>query len=193
MTVQRNSRGIYIRPLSRENTASGFSATLFKKIGEDEYYYACRGTELTGFGWQDLIKADIGDIVVDGLAIHQIVDMYNDWQRIKSTGVYIAAKLDLLLLETASLAADRLLPPGVAGTYELYLRSRNDVIIDLPSGRVYTIKTVDSDQLFTDDRARGAGIAISGGVTTVGHSLGGHLADAFPPFFLNKSKGGIIQ
>lgn len=66
------------------NTNSGFSATLFKHIGNDpnsgytsgELVYAIRGTELL-FN-PDLFNADISDIVVDGLALDQIVDMHND-------------------------------------------------------------------------------------------------------------------
>ncbi|MFH0784978.1 MAG: hypothetical protein V2B20_23900 [Pseudomonadota bacterium] len=82
------------------------------------------------------------------------------------------------------LEAERLATPfGVVGAYQLYLRTRNDVIIDMPSGFVYTINMVSSDQLFTDERAEGAGINISGGVTAVGHSLGGHLAAAFSRLF----------
>lgn len=162
----------------QKNTDSGFSATLFKNKETGNFYYACRGTEP---GWQDLLITDGCDIVTDGLAINQIVDMYNDWQRIRTPkgAFYVAAKLDLLGTETLLYEQERLKPPGVPRTYELYLRSRPDVIIDLPSGRVYTIKMVDSDQLFSDGRERGEGIDISGGVTAVGHSMGGHLADAF--------------
>ena len=67
----------------QENTDSGFSATLFKNKDTDEYVYACRGTEP---GFEDLISADGGDIVLDGLAMKQIVDMYNDWQKGTSKG-----------------------------------------------------------------------------------------------------------
>jgi Ca2+-binding RTX toxin-like protein len=167
----------------QKNTSSGFSATLFKNKETGEFFYANRGTEP---GLDDLIITDGGDIVTDGLAIDQIVDMYNDWKRIQATegAVYQAAKLDLLLEEMGLLAAERLATPlGVVGPYEMYLRTRNDVIIDMPLGRVYTITMVDSDQLFTDERAQGAGIDISGGVTAVGHSLGGHLATAFSRLF----------
>ncbi|MFH0784980.1 MAG: calcium-binding protein, partial [Pseudomonadota bacterium] len=167
----------------QKNTESGFSATLFKNKETGEFFYANRGTE-PGQVLDDLVITDGGDIVTDGLAINQIVDMYNDWQRIQSTGVYQAAKLDLKLEETALLEAERLATPfGVVGAYQLYLRTRNDVIIDMPSGFVYTIDMVASDQLFTDERATGAGINISGGVTAVGHSLGGHLATAFSRLF----------
>ncbi len=175
----------------QRNTPSGFSATLFRNRETGEFVYANRGTEP---GIDDLVITDGGDIVTDGLAIKQIVDMYNDWQRIQSTGVYQAAKLNLLLEETTVLKADRLATPfGVIGAYELSLRSRNDVIIDMPSGFVYTIEMVASDQLFTDERATGAGIDISGGVTAVGHSLGGHLAAAFSRLFSDCSNALTIN
>ncbi len=174
------------------NTDTGFSATLFKKVGANEYYYACRGTE--GPDWEDLFVTDIGDIVTDGLAIKQIVDMYNDWQRITTPEgqIYNAAHLEVLTGEAQNLqqeiAFNRANPLFSSNTYELLLRERNDVIIDMPSGNVYTIQTdVPSDQLFTDvtdERRTGAGAYPGAGtVTAVGHSLGGHLATAFSRLF----------
>ena len=65
------------------NTESGFSATLFQHKETGEQVYAVRGTEATNIGiLDDLFSADAGDIVVDGLAIKQMVDMYNHWQRL---------------------------------------------------------------------------------------------------------------
>ncbi|MDR2092705.1 MAG: hypothetical protein LBP58_05245 [Azoarcus sp.] len=55
---------------------SGFSATLFKSTDPDAtepYVLAIRGTA----GLHDLVIADGSDIVMDGLAIDQIVDLYN--------------------------------------------------------------------------------------------------------------------
>lgn len=114
------------------NTDSGFSATLFKNK-DGKFYYACRGTEP---GIDDLLITDGCDIVTDGLAINQIVDMYNDWQRIKAplNQTYNAAKLEPLDEETLKLAQDRAAFPLTTGTYELSLRTRPDVIIDMPSG-----------------------------------------------------------
>lgn len=163
------------------NTESGFSATLFRNRENGKYYYACRGTEDVQ---NDTILTDVADIVFDGLAINQIVDMYNDWQRITSLGVYQAAKLELLVTETALLSAEQNAISGLfEGPYEQYLRTRNDVIIDMPSGRVYTITLVDSNQLFSDFRMFGADIPLYNDVVAVGHSLGGHLAMAFSRLF----------
>ena len=56
---------------------SDYSSTLFKSksASDTEYVLAFRGTEVS-----DDVFAD-GDIVTDGLAIWQIVDMYNDIQQ----------------------------------------------------------------------------------------------------------------
>ena len=63
------------------DTASGFSATLFKSTDpgrQKPYVLAIRGTA----GPQDLIAVDFSDIVVDGLAIDQIVDLWNYWKQL---------------------------------------------------------------------------------------------------------------
>lgn len=92
-----------------------FSGTLFERIDDDpisgyqagQLVYATRGTEpLDG----DLLT-DVGDISADGLALDQIVDMYNDWKRI-TAGVgnhYKAANLKTDIALTAARAA---LPVG---------------------------------------------------------------------------------
>jgi len=59
------------------DTISGFSATLLKNRKTGAYSYAIRGTA----GGTD-IAADVGDIVLDGLAMDQIVDMYNHWMKL---------------------------------------------------------------------------------------------------------------
>ena len=76
----------------QKNTESGFFATLFKNKKTGEFFYANRGTEQF---IDDLVITDGGDIVYDGLAIQQIVDMYNDWQRINAApnNVYKAARI----------------------------------------------------------------------------------------------------
>jgi len=113
------------------NTDSGFSATLFKNKITGEYVYAARGTE-PGNPMADIFYTDLGDIVVDGLAIGQIVDMYNDWQRINTSEgqSYQAARLDLLEDATGLLFAERSVVPGsVAGPYELSLEGKGDGFI----------------------------------------------------------------
>ncbi len=174
----------------QENTESGFSATLFKNIHTQQYYYACRGTETTGLlsALDDLAITDVFNIVTDGVAFEQVVDMYNDWQRIITPygQAYEAVTLDLLVLETAQLAFSRAnLIPGVAvNIYEQSLLERDDILIDKPSGMVYTIERVSSDLLYSDKRQFGLGkIIYDNSVTAVGHSLGGHLAVSFSRLF----------
>lgn len=68
----------------RPNTDSGFSSTLFQdKHDPTRYVLAIRGTEPETL--EDL-ASDIGDIAID-----QIVDLYNEWQRI-SRNTYNAAQ-----------------------------------------------------------------------------------------------------
>ncbi|MDR3089557.1 MAG: hypothetical protein LBU39_07045 [Desulfobulbaceae bacterium] len=52
------------------------------------------------------------------------------------------------------------------------------MIIDHPSGLVYTVDFKSSNEIFSDERSTGLDIN-PGDVTVVGHSLGGHLAIAF--------------
>ena len=96
---------------------SGFSATVFEKldangIGTGQYSFAARGTQvgLLPPTTADL-SADLGDIVADGIALDQVVDMYNYWQSLTHSGVYQATKLETSLMETAAL---NLLLPGAA-------------------------------------------------------------------------------
>lgn len=109
----------------QKNTENGFSATLFRNKNTGEYVYATRGTE-PGDPWNDLVSADIGDIVTDGLAIKQVVDMYNDWQRLTAaTGEsYQVAVLEKQELETTTLQS--LTGQALQG-YLDELRSRSDM------------------------------------------------------------------
>jgi hypothetical protein len=82
------------------NTGSGYSATLFFDTATGQYTYAIRGTEV-GLN-PDLWIADAG-IAINGLAVGQTVDMYNDWIRINATAdqPYQALVVKSDLLETA--------------------------------------------------------------------------------------------
>jgi hypothetical protein len=62
------------------NTSSGFAATLFESLDPEhpgQLTLAFRGT--------DQLLTDISDIVLDGLALDQIVDMFNYVQQLKAT------------------------------------------------------------------------------------------------------------
>ncbi len=148
------------------NTASGFSATLFaNKEAVGEMVLAIRGTEPFIQGGRDL-SADIGDIVLDGLALYQVIDLYNYWQ-------YLSAPMG------SSYAAARFVD------FNPLLHSLSDAIIDLPTGRVMTIERGVSTSFFAGtDRALASGAASSvTKITVTGHSLGGHLAAAFTRLF----------
>jgi hypothetical protein len=179
----------------RPNTASGFSSTLFKSTDPDgSYVLAFRGTEPDSL---ESILQDAGDIAFDGIALDQIVDLYNEWKRITSNGVYLAAKLVVLDSETSMLQesmqewtaydANPFGPmPGVAQPETLMdgWSSRADIIIDMPSGTVSTIRFESSATVFSDVRQTGLGLDIDPGKLTVtGHSSGGHLAVAFTRLF----------
>ena len=84
---------------------SGFSATLFKSTdpsATQPYVLALRGT----LGSDDLIVTDISDIVHDGLAIDQIVDLKNYWSRLTTPRgqTFIGSELVTLEDETIGLA-----------------------------------------------------------------------------------------
>ena len=81
---------------------TGFSGTVFKNIATNEYTFSLRGTEP---GYADLLGADAGDIVADGLALDQIMDMYNYWQSLTHSGVYQAKQLVTMTTETVALNA----------------------------------------------------------------------------------------
>lgn len=172
------------------NTESGFSSTLFHNTDDEdgEYVLAIRGTKGV---WNDLLLTDIADIVTDGIAINQTIDLYNEWRRLTAIGTYQAAYLDVLADETAAYQLARVgqfVPVfGLsADAFIATLRARNDIIIDDPSGRVMTIKYTSSTTLYDDDRATGLGLGAeiaAHGLTVTGHSLGGHLATAFTRLF----------
>jgi len=177
----------------QQNTPDGFSSTLFESVDKPgTYVYALRGSEVEK-PWADVFATDVFDIVTDGLALHQIVDMYNDWQRITAEkgAVYTAARLDALVTETTAyqLARAGQFVPGfgmTASAYLQYLKSRTDIVVNGPLGVVQTVVFGDSDLIFNDERSWGAGLTTAGepGATAVaGQSLGGHLAAAFTRLF----------
>ena len=171
---------------------SGFSATVFEKLdangnGTGQYSFAARGTQV-GL-WPPTtadLSADIGDIVADGIALDQVVDMYNYWQSLNTSGVYQAAKLETSLVETAAL---NLLLPGAIRDAAIAALKASGAILDSTLGgltiEVRRIVTGDSNILLADTPlATGSGVlADTAGVNVDGHSLGGHLAMAFSRLF----------
>ncbi|MEJ1416216.1 MAG: putative Ig domain-containing protein [Candidatus Sedimenticola sp. (ex Thyasira tokunagai)] len=179
----------------QEDTDSGFSATLFKSKDQNAiqpYVLSIRGTQQ---GKEDLVITDGADIVLDGLAIDQIVDLYNYWKKITTplNESYEAVKLVTLKAETAALALLKLGASFIpsfnmsATAFRVYLSSRTDIIIDngtngLLGERVRTIES--ANKALNDIGATGVGILNSSDLSSVtGHSLGGHLAAAFTRLF----------
>jgi Ca2+-binding RTX toxin-like protein len=169
----------------------GFSATVFKDTSTGAYTFAIRGT--VGLV-SDLLGADFGDIVMDGLAMDQIVDMYNYWQSLNTTGVYQAAKLETSLIETAAL---NLLLPGAARDIAITALKASGAILDSSLGglaiQVRRIVTGNSNTLLAGTSLEiGSGLLMTCPVLDVtGHSLGGHLADAFTRLFPNAVANAI--
>ncbi|WP_242675146.1 calcium-binding protein [Phytopseudomonas dryadis] len=169
------------------DTESGFSATLFKSKDPNAaqpYVLAIRGTA----GFQDLVVTDGSDIVLDGLAIDQIVDLWNYWGQLTTPKgqAFTGAQLVTLEQETAYLAMAKVgqfIPTlnMTASTYLAWLYSRTDIIIDNgPLGeRVRTIEVILpglDDPDFSGVLDTPLTVDLLGGVT--GHSLGGHLSAA---------------
>ena len=157
---------------------SSFSATLFKNNGTDgEYVFACKGT----LGMTDILT-DAGDLVHDGLAMYQIVDMYNFWQQINapkgaSYKVRVLEEVDLLEADSASIGS--LQAQG-------YVIDSNLGAAASGYKRVMRFVEKDSSAIYTKDDERATGLGIDREkvkVTVVGHSLGGHLASAFSRLF----------
>ncbi len=166
------------------NTSSGFSATLFRSKTSGELVYATRGTEGAKVFSADILDgfadlgADVFDIGLDGLAIHQIVDMYNDWQRIKAPA---GSEYNVKVLEV-NLALTMMARLPTSGFVEGLLSS-GGLIYDRPAGIIYSVKNSTSNIEFSDERAYGAGVDTATIVTATGHSLGGHLAHSFSRLF----------
>jgi len=149
---------------------SGFSATLFKGIGDNnelagEYVLAIRGTA----GAVDLL-ADGGDIILDGLAVDQIIDLYNYLQRLTHPGNYTAALLTKVDVPSG-------IPPEEYAKQNGFLTLRG-------SSTQGPFEQIPVYQVTYETRSDGIGALPAGQqVHVTGHSLGGHLAATFSRLF----------
>lgn len=144
-----------------------------------------RGTQP---GYADL-AADLGDILADGIALDQTVEMYNYWQSLTHSGVYQAVKLETSPTETTTLnllKAAAITPAGqLAYNAYLALLQQSGAILDngIPL-LVRRIVPVDSNLLSDPRLQTGSGtLTTTASVNVDGHSLGGHLAMAFSRLF----------
>ncbi|MFC2415925.1 calcium-binding protein [Neisseria elongata] len=159
---------------------TGFSATLFQDKDTKEYIFAIKGT----LSLYDLVAMDGGDIALDGLAHHQIVNMYNFWQSIVQEE-FKPARIETDLALTAQYQVKN--PHSVLGinTFSEYL-SQNKLENQgyfLDSGKVKRI-------VFSENAVKGKGLkeVAEQKVTVTGHSLGGHLSAAFSRLFPDATK-----
>ena len=166
---------------------SGFSGTLFHDKTNHGFVMTFKGTA----GWKDLLGTDVADIVTNGAAHNQIIDMYNFWQQIKHSGqesYYEAAYLDgnnplnvqfklIDSLPSLSYAAKKaaLLPLKIKAVNEGYY---------VADGGIYKVAFRPSNEIYKDERkfTYKEKIDVSK-MTVAGHSLGGHLAAIFSRLF----------
>ncbi len=142
------------------NTVSGFSGTVFRRRDSDpvtglvagDLVFALRGTEQVGL---DLFQADFNELVNNGLAFRQIIDMYNYWQRLITPAGQLARQAELILAPVGTPGSQIINEGGIEWTIQLNYSSIGLGKVDL------------TDNL----------------VAATGHSLGGHLATAFTRLF----------
>ncbi len=178
------------------STTSGFSATLFQNNHTHQYSLAIRGSLQA----VDFLE-DTTLISSDGIAVNQVIDLYNYWQSLTHSGAYNVAKLSTQSVESAYLASIYAGSP-VLTTELINLYTGIDIPTGYDAARaffvaagyvvkgplVYKVEADLSTNLYTDPAdPRRTGVAIPGltSVSVDGHSLGGHLAMAFSRMFQN--------
>ena len=161
------------------DTTSGFSATLFESLDNPgQLTLAFRGSN-PDWLLTDFVGTDVGDVILDGLALDQIVDMYNYVQRLKAS---VGSTYTVARLENYNALTDALREAYVYGNgAELEAQyAAQGYIVDRPTLTVRRVGFTLSSQ------ADGLELIIPGQTITVtGHSLGGHLAMAFTRLFNN--------
>ena len=166
---------------------SGFSGTLFHDKTNHGFVMAFKGTA----GWKDLLGTDVADIVTNGAAHNQIIDMYNFWQQIKHSGqesYYEAAYLDgnnPLNHQFQLINSNRLLPDKAkkAALILTKIKAVNEGYY-VADGGIYKVAFRPSNEIYKDERkfTYKEKIDVSK-MTVAGHSLGGHLAAIFSRLF----------
>lgn len=117
-------------------------------------------------GDDDLYISDGGDIVIDGVASSQIIDLYNYWMALKTPKTQTFQRLlyNKLLLQNKQILILKAQGYAIAAGYYW------------DSGKAYKIVRSNTNT--------GTGLGVPWAKLTVtGHSLGGHLAAAFTRLF----------
>lgn len=157
----------YQNPNGHSDPASGFAAMLVQNDTTGKKVLTIAGTEPNAPGQfaQDLVEADGREIGFWGIALGQVVSLYNYVQVLRGTG-----KVDQLVLktgETPPVSAQALLLSAANSTY------------NVPATYLWLEKTTQADGLGL--------IGANEQLTVTGHSLGGHLAGLavalFPDLF----------
>ena len=167
------------------NSESGFGATLFQSKENGEYVLAMRGTA----GGKDLIISDVMDIVHDGLAMDQIIDMTNFWNQMKANKGQAYEVATLVTDDELTIQYQYASESERAEMRREFLL--NGYVIDAPLLTIRKVVFQSSDVIYSDERAYGLGIDVTQ-VTVTGHSLGGHLAAAFSRIFPNETKNVLM-
>ena len=208
-----NYNDINEKVILKNKDNSGFSATLFRvkddyKSNTSKYILAFRGTKGSG----DIFNTDIGDIVLDGLAYEQIIDLYNYWQQLRTEKgkTYKAAYVYDIEKELEALKKQELdLSAAIDKQQEVALiRKKIKEIKDIEEGnKFFYFHELNSKKIHDDDSATFLGkfyidfrdssevyknkehiyglglLSNDDKIDIAGHSLGGHLAMAFYRLF----------
>ena len=182
-----------------DTSNNGFSATVFESLDHPgEFSLAIRGSTPDQFGVDFL--ADTKLITTDGVAVTQLVNLYNYWQSLTHTGPYQAVYLvtqqtaslllgALYLGDLGNLAQEAIeyatglsIPIGGYDAARAYFVEHGFVV---EGGKVYTVEKATSTSIFFSNNPlhTGNGKLIGEAVDVSGHSLGGHLAMAFSRLF----------
>ena len=136
------------------DTQSDFSATIFRNRQSGAYTLAIRGsTNLADF------TEDAALIAADGVAVRQLADLYNYWQRVRTAGGQTYEAAYVVIRDSLGNLPDDAIPVG--GSYGIIFGDSSllaDATMRLGVGKIP------------------AGLS---GINVAGHSLGGHLAMAF--------------
>ncbi|MEO8384986.1 MAG: hypothetical protein ABI583_07085 [Betaproteobacteria bacterium] len=161
------------------NTGSGFSGSVFERLNPKtgaatgQYTFAFRGTEVGQQFGIDPAVADLGQLVANGAAFDQIIDLYNFVQRVTHA--------DKATIQQAYRVDGATLPAS-----GFFLTTGDSAS---PSGQRYS--SIAFESVSNVKLAGEATIAATTTVDSTGHSLGGHLAVAFSRLFPQMEFKGV--